>query len=83
MNTDHYISILAVKDSLIENLHETIGRLKLNLKERVVYELELKKTVVELERRNAHHEKQLQVFIDYDTKLLEEEAEGVLKYPKE
>ncbi len=42
MNTEHYIGILAVKDSLIEKLHGTIGTLEQNLKMRIEYEAELK-----------------------------------------
>ena len=52
MNTDeidHYISILAIKDSLIEKLHDRIGELEANLKARIGYEEELVEKLEEAE----------------------------------
>jgi|TARA_Y100000310_G_C20678833_1_gene814672 hypothetical protein len=49
MNTEHYINILAIKDSLIEKLHDRIGELEANLAERVAYEKDLKKQIERLQ----------------------------------
>ncbi len=58
MNTDHYIGILAVKDSLIEKLHGTIGTLEKNLKMRIEYEKELSAKLMDaLDELKVYYEK--------------------------
>ena len=58
MNTEHYIGILAVKDSLIEKLHGTIGTLEKNLKLRIEYEKELSAKLMDaLDELKVYYEK--------------------------
>ena len=58
MNTEHYIGILAVKDSLIEKLHGTIGTLEKNLKVRIEYEKELSAKLMDaLDELKVYYEK--------------------------
>ncbi len=58
MNTEHYIGILAVKDSLIEKLHGTIGTLEANLKVRIEYEKELSAKLMDaLDELKVYYEK--------------------------
>ena len=58
MNTDHYIGILAVKDSLIEKLHGTVGTLEKNLKMRIEYEKELSAKLMDaLDELKVYYEK--------------------------
>ncbi len=58
MNTEHYIGILAVKDSLIEKLHGTIGTLEKNLKMRIEYEKELSAKLMDaLDELKVYYEK--------------------------
>ena len=58
MNTEHYIGILAVKDSLIEKLHGRIGTLEKNLKVRIEYEKELSAKLMDaLDELKVYYEK--------------------------
>ena len=68
MNTEHYIGILAVKDSLIEKLHGTIGTLEANLKVRIEYEKELSAKLMD-----ALDE--LKVYYEQDARLLYQNLE--------